>query len=60
MQKKGQLEDQDIKSIVDKWNDDREEDDFDSGVVEKEVKNARKEVYTIKCPMGRIYVRGED
>ena len=42
MQKKGTLTDQEIKKIVDKWKDDREEDELDPKVVEREVKRLEK------------------
>ena len=50
MKKKGRLMDQEIKKIVDKWKDEREEEELDPYVVEKEVERLEKKFKQYNIP----------
>ncbi len=61
MQKKGLLSDQEIRRIVDKWKDKREEDNLDPGVVEREVKILEKKFKQHNVPwIGHITEERDD
>ena len=61
MQKKGILMDQEIKKIVDKWKDEREEEELDSKVVEREVERLEKKFEQYNVPwIGHIPEVRED
>ena len=50
MQKKGLLTDREIKKIVDKWRDDREEDELGQKIIEQEVTRLEKKFQQYNVP----------
>ena len=61
MQKKGILTDQEIRKIVDKWKDEREEEELDPKIIEKEVERLKKKFQQYNVPwVGHIPEGRED